>query len=166
MHGESGNRLASQTEHYAKSAADRYLGLTAAERRWYAKLGVDPYTDNDVLHNAVKRLAKVDAAATFGMRFAPVGIPGEVNRALDAIYSEDPAVLRKRRHEELAADGLTETEVVVRSPAGVLNHALGAGARLLVAVPLPPGPVLPLTVTSRVADGEEATGPVRVRVLP
>jgi hypothetical protein len=122
-HGEVGNRLASQTEHYAKSAADRYLGLTAAERRWYAKLGVDPYTGNDVLHNAVKRLAKVDAAATFGMRFAPVGIPfaGEVNRALDVIYNEDPAVLRKRRHEELAADGLTETEVAVFEKSTLLN---------------------------------------------
>jgi len=112
-HSDVGSRVASQTEHYAKSYADHYLGLTDAERRWYAKLGVDPYTDNEVLHNAVKRLARIDAAANFGMRFAPIGIPfaGEVNRALDVIYNEDPAMLRKRRHEELEADGLTPAEV-------------------------------------------------------
>lgn len=109
----AGTRAASQAERYAKNYADRYVGLNAAERRWYAKLGVDPYTDNEVLHKAVKRLARIDAAASLGMRFAPVGIPfaGEVNRALDVIYNEDPAVLRKRRHEQLEADGLTATEV-------------------------------------------------------
>jgi len=120
---DTGKRLASQSERLAKDAADHYLGLTAAERRWYAKLGVDPYTDNEVLRNAVRRLAKIDAAASLGMRFAPVGIPfaGEVNRALDVIYNEDPAVLRKRRHEELAADSLTETEVAVFEKTALLN---------------------------------------------
>ncbi|MBV8803870.1 MAG: hypothetical protein JO042_02460, partial [Sinobacteraceae bacterium] len=106
----SGNWMA---RHYATNYALRYLGLTDAERRWYAKLGVDPYTNNEVLRGAVKRLAKIDAAASFGMRFAPIGVPfaGELNRALDAIYNEDPAVLRKRRHQALASYGLTAAEV-------------------------------------------------------
>ena len=106
----SGDWLA---KHYATNYALRYLGLTAAERRWYAKLGVDPYTNNEVLRAAVKRLAKVDAAASFGMRFAPIGVPfaGELNHALEAIYNEDPAVLRKRRHQALAGYGLTAAEV-------------------------------------------------------
>ena len=97
----------------ARSGAERYLGLTDAERRWYGKLGVDPYTDNVVLRRAVARLAKVDAAASLGMRFAPVGIPfaGEVQRALDAIDREDPAVLRKRRREALLRVGLSAEEV-------------------------------------------------------
>jgi len=29
--------------------ADRYLGVSAAERRYYQELGVDPYTNNQVL---------------------------------------------------------------------------------------------------------------------
>jgi len=97
----------------AKGYADRYLGLSAAERRWYQKLSVDPYTNNEVLRRAVKRLAKIDAAASFGMRFAPIGIPfaGEVTRALDTIYKEDPAVLRKRQREALASFGLAPAEV-------------------------------------------------------
>jgi hypothetical protein len=66
-----------------------------------------------VLRKAVKRLARVDAAASFGMRFAPIGIPmaGEIRRALNTIYNEDPAALRKKRREALASYGLTPAEI-------------------------------------------------------
>ena len=88
------------------------MGLSAAERRWYAKLDIDPYTRNDVLRGAVRRLAKVDSTVTFGMKFVP-GVPyaSEAKRALDAIYKEDPAVLRKKRRKSLASFGLTPAEV-------------------------------------------------------
>jgi hypothetical protein len=88
------------------------MGLSAAERRWYAKLDIDPYTRNEVLRGAVRRLAKVDSKVTFGMKFVP-GVPyaGEARRALDAIYNEDPAVLRKKRHVALASFGLAPAEV-------------------------------------------------------
>ncbi|HEY4213654.1 MAG TPA: ChaN family lipoprotein [Steroidobacteraceae bacterium] len=116
--GSSGSQtdashLGSQATHYAADYARRYLGITAAERLWYAKLQVDPYTHNEVLRKAIQRLAKVDGAASFGMRFAPIGVPfaGEARRALDTLYNEDPAVLRKRRHQTLAADGLNEAEI-------------------------------------------------------
>jgi hypothetical protein len=111
--GSLAGKAASQAPAMARRYADRYLGLSAAERRWYAKLGVDPYTNNEVLRRSVKRLAKVDAAASLGMRFAPIGIPfaGEVTHALDAIYNEDPAVLRKRRREALASYGLSQAEI-------------------------------------------------------
>lgn len=106
-------RAGASATHAARSGADRYIGISAAEHRWYEKLGVDPYTDNVVLRRAVARLAKVDAAASLGMRFAPVGIPfaGEMQRALDAIDREDPAVLRKRRREALLRVGLSAEEV-------------------------------------------------------
>jgi hypothetical protein len=110
--GSGVSRTASQAEDAAKKYASDYLGLTAAERRWYAKLAVDPYTRNEVLRHAVERLARIDAGATLGLRVVPgLPLPGEVGRALDAIYQEDPAVLRKRRHAELAGYGLTPEEV-------------------------------------------------------
>jgi len=105
---------ASKVRAEASDYARRYLGITAAERRWYRHLDVDPYTDNQVLRNAVKRLARLDAAASFGMRFTPVGaIPyaADVRRALDAIYNEDPAVLRQRSRATLAGFGLTAAEI-------------------------------------------------------
>jgi len=111
--GEKLEKVGTEATNAAESEAAHYVGLTDAERRWYTKLGVDPYTDNVVLRRAVTKMARIDAAASFGMRFAPVGIPfsGEVERALDTIDHEDPAVLRKRRHDALLRAGLTEAEV-------------------------------------------------------
>ena len=88
--------------------------MSAAERRYYQQLGVDPYTNNEVLRKAVHHLAKIDAAVNLGMHF--VGIPGvpylgDVKRAMDAIYNEDPAVLRARQRATLASYGLDAAEI-------------------------------------------------------
>ena len=94
--------------------ADRYLGVSAAERRYYQQLGVDPYTNNKVLRKAVSHLAKINAATNLGMHFAAVpGLPylGDIRRAMDAIYNTDPAVLRARRRVTLAGYGLTAEEI-------------------------------------------------------
>jgi hypothetical protein len=98
----------------AAKYADRYLGVSAAERRYYQELGVDPYTNNQLLRKAVHHLAKVQATVNLGMHF--VGIPGvpylsDVQRAMDAIYNEDPAVLRARQRKILAGYGLSPAEV-------------------------------------------------------
>ena len=108
-----GEPPAHQIKDSAKSYMDKYMGLSAAERRWYAKLDIDPYTRNEVLRRAVRRLAKVDSTVSFGMKFVAVGVPyaSEARRALDAIYNEDPAVLRKKRRKALATFGLTAAEV-------------------------------------------------------
>jgi hypothetical protein len=106
--------VAHSAQSNAAKYADRYLGVSAAERRFYQKLGVDPYTDNEVLRKAVKRAAKVDAATTLGLHFVAVpGLPylSDVQRAMDDIYQEDPAVLRARRKKELLGYGLTPEEL-------------------------------------------------------
>jgi hypothetical protein len=114
----SGSNSASNVAHTAKADAakyaDRYLGVSAAERRYYQELGVDPYTNNQVLRKAVHHLAKVQATVNLGMHF--VGVPGvpylsDVQRAMDAIYNEDPAVLRERQRKVLAGYGLSPEEV-------------------------------------------------------
>jgi hypothetical protein len=98
----------------AAKYADRYLGVSAAERRYYQELGVDPYTNNQLLRKAVHHLAKVQATVNLGMHF--VGIPGvpylsDMQHAMDAIYNEDPAVLRARQRKILAGYGLSPAEV-------------------------------------------------------
>jgi hypothetical protein len=102
-----------QSRRLAKKYIDRYLGLSKAERRWYAKLDIDPYTKNEILRRAVRRLARVDSGVSFGMKFVSAGVPyaSEARRALDAIYNEDPAVLRKKRRKALASFGLSSDEV-------------------------------------------------------
>jgi hypothetical protein len=116
QHGQSGAGSKSPRDLEADVAryADRYLGVSTAERRYYQQLGVDPYTNNDVLRKAVHHLAKVDATVDLGMHF--VGIPGvpylgDVRRAMDAIYNEDPAVLRARQRTTLAGYGLDAAEI-------------------------------------------------------
>ncbi len=116
QHGAGGepSHIARDAKADATRYADRYLGVSAAERRYYQQFGVDPYTNNEVLRKAVHHLAKVDAAVNLGMHF--VGIPGvpylgDVKRAMDAIYTEDPAVLRARQRATLAGYGLTTAEI-------------------------------------------------------
>lgn len=107
--GNAGDKAAADARRYA----DRYFGVSAAERRWFEQLGVDPYTDNEVLRKAVHHLAKVEATTNIGLRFAVPGLPyvGDVRRAMDAIYHEDPAVLRARRRDTLKSYGLDATEI-------------------------------------------------------
>jgi hypothetical protein len=108
------SRLAKNAKSDAARYADRYLGISAAERRYYQQLGVDPYTNNSVLRNAVHHLAKVDAAVNLGMHFVGVpGVPylGDVKRAMDVIYTEDPAVLRARQRKSLAEYGMSPEEI-------------------------------------------------------
>jgi hypothetical protein len=100
----------SNATHYA----DRYFGVSAAERRYYQQLGLDPYTNNVVLRRTIRHLAKVDAATNVSLHFVGVpGVPylGDVRRAMNAIYTEDPAVLRARRRTALASYGLTPAEI-------------------------------------------------------
>lgn len=101
-------------ESAAKNYAARYFGLTSAERRWYEKLAVDPYTDNAVLRKAIHKTATVEAAAGFGMRF--VGIPsipgiGDLHQVMEAVYREDPATIRARTKATLAGYGLEPGEI-------------------------------------------------------
>ena len=97
-----------------KSYVLRYFGVSAAERRWYAKLGVDPYTTNEPLRGAVKKVAKVDATASFGLRFA--GLPavagmGVGRSGMDAIWREDPVVIRERNRKFLASIGVGKEDL-------------------------------------------------------
>ncbi len=106
--------VAKKSESAATQYAAHYVGLTSAERHWYQKLGVDPYTDNSVLRKEIHRNAEVDAAAGFSVRF--VGIPsipgiGDVNEVMDAVYTEEPATLRKRNKATLAGYGLQPDEI-------------------------------------------------------
>jgi hypothetical protein len=111
--GES-SHVAKDVKAEATHYADRYLGVSAAERRYYQQLGVDPYTNNEVLRKAVHHLAKVDATINLGLHFVAIpGVPylSDVKRAMDAIYNEDPAVLRARQRTTLAGYGLTKLEI-------------------------------------------------------
>jgi hypothetical protein len=110
----SGDEDAHRAERAARRYADRYLGLSSSERAWFQRLGVDPYTDNRPLRAAVHHLAEIEAVTSLGLHFASLpSIPfaGDLQKAMDAVYQEDPAVLRERRRDILLGYGLTGDEV-------------------------------------------------------
>jgi hypothetical protein len=110
----------------AKRYAERYLGVTAAERGWYRRLGVSPYTDNTVLRDAVRKAARTEAVGSFGVKFASLpAIPGIAltQRAVDAIYNEDPAAVRARTRKTLTGYGLQPSEIESWLNAPLLNPA-------------------------------------------
>jgi len=112
--GDDARKVAEKGRKEARSYAERYLGITAAEREYYRKLGVDPYTDNRTLRDAIRHAAKISAAAGFGLRFASVpAIPGIgiTQRVVDTIYNEDPAAIRERTRKTLAGYGLAAAEI-------------------------------------------------------
>ncbi|MDE2136794.1 MAG: hypothetical protein KGJ68_05110 [Gammaproteobacteria bacterium] len=122
--GEGAAHAADRGAHAAQSYAARYLGITAAERDYYRRLGIDPYTDNQVLRDTIHRDARIRAAAGFGMKFVGLpGIPGIglTQRAVDAIYNEDPAVIRRRTRATLAAYGLSAAEIAAFLDAPLLS---------------------------------------------
>jgi hypothetical protein len=125
--GAPGGSASGEFAHGKQAAQDyaaRYLGVSAAERGWYKKLGVDPYTDNHVLRAAITRAARLEALGSTGVRFAGLpALPGGAlaQRAMDAIYNEDPAVIRARTRKALAGYGLGAAETEAWMNAALLT---------------------------------------------
>ena len=94
-----------------KAYGKKYLGVGAAERRWAQKLGVDPYSSNEILRKQIAAVAKVDAAGRFGVRFVGIpSIPGlnyvrDVNKL---VWETDPNELRLQNRKILQTAGASE----------------------------------------------------------
>ena len=137
----AGTPNTTRAAHAARRYADHYLGVSADERAWYARLGVDPYTDNLPLQRAVQHLAHVETATSLGLRIASLpAIPyaGNLQRVMDAIYTEDPAVLREQRRATLLGYGLSADEIEHFENTAALSptrqHRLATGAASLTGV--------------------------------
>ena len=92
------------------SVAKSVLGVTGATRRWAAKLGVDPYSTNTVLRDALESVAKVDAAGSIATKVVlpipqVVGMTASVG---DLVWSKDPEELRKINEQRLKELGVSE----------------------------------------------------------
>ena len=112
--GATTKEMTGKTVDAGKKYAAKYLGTSAAERRWAQKLGVDPYSSNEILMKQVKAVAKVDAAGRFGVRFA--GIPsipglGYVRDLNKLVWETDPLELRRRNEAFLNGLGTTPETV-------------------------------------------------------
>jgi len=108
---EGDKQLKEKGKEEATRYALNYLRISGAERNWYAKLQVDPYTDNQLLRDAVTSVARVEGLTSFGMKFVGLpGIPGarEIRRTMEIVWTTDPWELRMNNRKKLLAMGFTE----------------------------------------------------------
>jgi hypothetical protein len=81
----------------AGGAANALFGVNSAARRWARKLGVDPYTTNPVLAQALRDFGKVDAAGGIAAKIA-LPIPPLATTTADVgelVWGADPEEVRK-----------------------------------------------------------------------
>lgn len=104
------SKVAEEGKRLAKRQGLKYLGISGAERRWYADLGVDPFTDNQVLRDAIASVARVDGLTGFGLKFVIPGVPfaGDVKRTMNLVWNTDPWELRLRNERALLDAGISE----------------------------------------------------------
>jgi hypothetical protein len=124
-----------QAKALAKKEALDYLKISGSERRWYAELGVDPYTDNQVLRAVIKSYARVEGITKFGMRFAGIpSVPGasEIRKTMNLVWETDPWELRLRNRNKLIAAGISEetARAFEDNPYLTLTHQTGLLAAL------------------------------------
>jgi hypothetical protein len=95
-----------------ESAAMSVLGVSSAMRRWAAKVGVDPYTTNVVLRDALTSIAKVDAAGSIATKVV-IPIPpvvGMTSKVGHLVWEKDPEELRKINEQRLRDLSVTDDD--------------------------------------------------------
>jgi hypothetical protein len=101
--------------------------VNAAARRWAGKLGVDPYSTNPLLAQALLDVARVDAAGRVAAKIAmPIPpIVGMTAKVGELVWGKDPEELRKLNESRLrdlgAADDVADA-LIRRSDAFTLTY--------------------------------------------
>ncbi len=115
-------------------AAASVFGVNGAARAWAKKLGVDPYTTNPVLHQALVDMGRIDAAASIVVKIV-VPIPALVATTAtvgDLVWEADPEAVRKeneRRVDELGVSKEAAHRFFVNG-----NYTLTSQTRLIAAL--------------------------------
>lgn len=100
-----------KTEAYAK----KFMGVNSSQRKWAAKLAVDPYSSNQVLQKELGEVASVDAAASFGAKLVMPGMGGVgvVASASDLVWQVSPEELRAQNLKSLQQQGASQDQIDV-----------------------------------------------------
>jgi hypothetical protein len=88
--------------------ANSMLGVTSASRRWAQKIGVDPYTTNPILRQALSDIGRIDAAGSLAARIA-VPVPMVVSSTASVgnlVWSKDPEALLKMNEQTFGELGV------------------------------------------------------------
>lgn len=106
---EVSRRASGEPREDAKALFARNARISLAERNWSRKLGIDPYSTNLTVRDAVSQVALVDSAASFTVGLA---IPGVASIGVDILaelsdelWSKAPSELAAANRERLLAAG-------------------------------------------------------------
>jgi hypothetical protein len=113
--GEDDNSLADEARQEAGRFATRKLGYRRERRRLARELGVDPYSDNEVLNKELDRVAKAAAAGGLAVRFSGLGLPFfiyDMREVSNLVWLTKPLDLRLRNEKLLREElGLAREEI-------------------------------------------------------
>ncbi len=138
----------------ATGAAKSVMGVNGSMRRWAQKVGVDPYTTNVALQQALESIANVDVAGGIAAKVV-VPIPVVVSTTADVgnlVWGKDPEELRK--FNEARAREIGVSQDAAKALFGSRVYTLTLQTRLVAAlhaVRVPGG-------ADYVASAVEATG--------
>ena len=130
---------AQEKDSAAESAAMSVLGVSSAMRLWAAKVGVDPYTTNVVLRDALESIAKVDAAGSIATKVVlPIPqVVGMTSTVSSLVWGKDPEEVRKINEERLGesrgprsgGEGALQERLVHADLPDALHRGAPRGAR-------------------------------------
>ncbi len=95
--------------------AERFLRITAAERKWAQKLNVDPYSRNELLAKAINTVARVDRLGAFSIKLA--SIPGNsmavyTSKMNQLAWYKNPYELKDLNTKKLESIELEESLII------------------------------------------------------
>jgi hypothetical protein len=94
----------------AESTGKSVLGVSKSYRRWAQKVGVDPYTSNELLRKRLDEIAEVDAAGAVATKVV-VPIPPVVSTTAgvgNLVWGKDPQELAKLNEQRLKELGVAD----------------------------------------------------------
>jgi len=107
---KDGKSTGDKTAGAAEGAAYSIFGVTGAQRRWAQKVGVDPYSSNKVLRDALQGIGKIDAAGGIAAKVA-VPIPMVVSTTASVsnlVWGKDPEEIRKLLEKQITELGASK----------------------------------------------------------
>jgi hypothetical protein len=112
---EDDDSLVDEAREEAGRFATRKLGYRRERRRLAGELGVDPYSDNEVLNKELDRVAKAAAAGGLAVRFSGIGLPFfiyDMREVSELVWHMKPLDLRLRNEKLLREElGLGREEI-------------------------------------------------------
>jgi hypothetical protein len=129
--GESGAAGAASA---AEGAGKSLAGINGAMRKWAKQVGVDPYTTNQVLSDALEHIATLDVAGGIAAKVAvPIpGVLGATSEVGDLVWGADPEQVRKTNEQRAREIGASPEDAKAFFLNGVLT--LTMQTRLIAAL--------------------------------